>query len=60
MNRYALIILGADIKIKRFKFQQDWDEARQKLLGKSVHCIPLIFDGALRVWMVPDSLNWRI
>ena len=60
MKRFALIILGEEIKIRRFRFQQDWDEARQELLVKSVHCIPLIFEAALRVWMVPDSFNWRL
>lgn len=60
MKRFALIILGEEIKIRRFRFQQDWDEVRQQLLGESVHCIPLIFEAALGVWMVPNSLNWRL
>lgn len=60
MKRFALIILGEDVKIKRFQFQQDWDMARQELLGKGVHCIPLIFEAAPHVWMVPNSLNWRL
>lgn len=60
MKRFALIILDANIKIERFQFQQDWDKSRQKLLGTSVHCIPLMFEVTLGVWMIPNSLNWRL
>ena len=60
MKRFALVILTEKISVKRFKFQQDFDDARAEALGKGIHVIPLDFNASRGVWVVPILLDWRI
>lgn len=55
MNKFALVILTKDIKVKKFEHKDDFDTARQTLITKEVHYVPLKWHAGVGIWVKPET-----
>ena len=54
MQRFALIILTDEIKIKTFEHKDDFITARQTLVAKKTKFVPLKWHDGAGIWTQPE------
>ncbi len=57
MKQYALIILTDHITVREFEYKDDFDLARQTLVGKDIKFIPLKWHSGADIWMQPEVVS---